>query len=107
MAEALYINHSKYGFTDDGIEIFPPAGWKLLKEGDHIPQVHREFIDYVGTTMWNQPKRCRSTMTPMWAGVWGAVRAFAVPEDATIELSEHYVRHLELKKMPGYDDIPF
>jgi hypothetical protein len=84
----------RYGFTDAGTCISPPkpdrygpnAGvpWNILPEGAPIPQKHREFIDYMGTQTWCEPRRCHSTMTPPNATVFGSVRAFAVRADLAL-----------------------
>lgn len=67
-----------YGLADDGHSIDAPIGWLLLCEGQAIPSVHRE-ADERGH--WLAPRRCRSTMTPIFAEVSGYRRAFAVPDD--------------------------
>ena len=67
-----------YGYCDAGNEIQVPAGWKLLPEGERVPPVHREAKE---DGAWCQPRRCCSTMTPIYARVSGYVRAFAVPLD--------------------------
>lgn len=76
-----------YGVTRDGKQVVPPEGWRILSEGETVPSVHREFIEgYDGRTntwsnWWCDPRRCRSTMTPHVACVWGWVIAFAVPKE--------------------------
>lgn len=67
-----------YGQTDEGTEIQMPDGWKLLPEGERVPSVHCE-ANSDGT--WCRPRRCCSTMTPIYARVAGYVRAIAVPVD--------------------------
>lgn len=84
--DAVYLDRpkSRYGFDGD-LEIRAPKGWRLLPEGADIPQVHRV---YGGGSGWCEPRRCHSTMTPIYACVWGYMKAFAVPEaqqDATGE----------------------
>lgn len=71
----------EYGRCADGREILAPSGWKLLPEGEAVPSFHREAKED-GT--WCSPRRCRSTMTPLFACVSGYVRAFAVPEAYSI-----------------------
>ena len=74
---------SRYGFADDGTEIVAPPGWDIIPEGGDIPQAHREFLQLCpyrgkpGQALWASPRRCHSTMTPIYACVWGDVRAFA------------------------------
>jgi hypothetical protein len=68
-----------YGRTDDGRVIVAPAGWRLLREFDAIPQVHR-VCDEKG--QWLAPRRGHGTMTPLMARTWGYMRAFAVPVEA-------------------------
>lgn len=70
-----------YGYSDEGLAIKLPAGWKLLPEGEYVPPVHREANE---TGKWLQPRRCQSTMTPIYARVSGYVRAFAVPESYSL-----------------------
>jgi len=56
--------------------IEPPKGWRLVRFGHEVPHAHREYIQGVG---WDRPRRCRNTMTPLWARVSGDVLAFATP----------------------------
>ena len=58
-----------------------PKGWVIVPEGREIPKEHRECIEDYGTgrLIWAGPRRCHSTETPLWACVWGGVRAFATP----------------------------
>ncbi|WP_157649552.1 hypothetical protein [Burkholderia ubonensis] len=65
-----------YGRTGDGKVIQAPAGWRILREFEPVPAVHRECLK---NGSWCAPRRGHSTMTPMVAGIWGDVRAFAVP----------------------------
>jgi hypothetical protein len=72
---------SVYGY-DNGGKILVPKGWRILDEGETVPHQHREFIVGNGRDgSWAAPRRCRSTMTPLTASVWGSVRAYAVPEE--------------------------
>jgi hypothetical protein len=71
---ALSNNPARYGFFDNGDPIVAPDGWEIIPEGGEIPPEHREAA---GEGLWCDPRRCHSTMTPMWACVWGYVRAFA------------------------------
>jgi hypothetical protein len=77
-----------YGMMD-GVPIRPPKGWIMLKEGEEIPQVHREYD--AGAKLWCHPRRCRSTMTAFVAGIWGYVQAVAVPE--TEELRQRVIKY--------------
>ncbi len=54
-------------------------GWELVKIGDKIPQIHIALIkDVVDDRFtWALPRRCRSTMTPLYARVWGNEIAYA------------------------------
>ena len=74
---------SQYGYLRDGTKIEPPKGWKILPEYLEVPHTHREFLQgYPTPCQWAEPRRCRSTMTPIWAHApWGYVMAIAVPED--------------------------
>lgn len=83
------MNRPIYGFNDDGQAIKPPKPpnfalpgrendvWEVVKEGDEIPQIHREYIG----NAWCQERRCHSTMTAMKAEIWGSVRAYAKLKD--------------------------
>jgi len=71
----------EYGRSVDGQVILAPGGWKVLPEGEAVPALHREAKED-GT--WCSPRRCRSTMTPLFASVSGYVRAIAVPESYSI-----------------------
>jgi hypothetical protein len=64
-----------YGRTRDGKGVKAPRGWRVLKEFEFIPQVHREYFED-GT--WSAPHG-HSAATPGFAHVAGTVRAFAVP----------------------------
>ena len=66
---------AQYGVDEAGQKIEPPEGWSILPYRDVIPQVHREFYD----GRWLHPRRCRSTMTPIFARPAGRCRAYAVP----------------------------
>lgn len=73
-----------YGLRGDGTPVVPPnPAWRLLPEGLEVPHLHWEFIEgYTAGSKgcWAmQYRRCRSTMTPLKAGVSGSVRAYAVP----------------------------
>lgn len=72
-----------YAEFRNGEAVSSIEGWTMLPEGEKVPQVHREFIeDYVTNKgWWCAPRRCRSTMTPIVATVWGGVRAIAVPTE--------------------------
>lgn len=63
-----------YG-KSNGLPIKPPNNWRLLKEGEKIPQVHRVFDGM--SQIWCQPRQCHGTMTPPKAMVWGYMQAFA------------------------------
>lgn len=73
-----------------GEPIPAPAGWKIVPEGEEIPQEHREYIIQrrgpvvSGSSitiqehgLWCAWRKCHSTMTPLEATVWGDVRAYA------------------------------
>jgi len=64
--------------TDKGKKIEAPDGWKMISEGIGVPHIHRYYIEGHG---WSEPKRTISTMTPIYACVWGYMLAFAVPEN--------------------------
>lgn len=68
----------EYGRTKEGELIVPPAGWKILPFREIVPHIHREWILHAG---WAFPRRCRSTMTPIFAAVSGWVRVLAVPDN--------------------------
>lgn len=68
----------EYGRAENGEEIVPPEGWKILPFREEVPSAHREFIG----SRWAAPRLGRSTMTPIWAKRAGNVLAFAVPEGA-------------------------
>lgn len=83
---AIHHNRAAYGLRLDGTPVTPPKGWRLLAEGEEIPQAHREFIrcpPYGASSTWSEqwasPRRCHSTMTALRAGVFGSVIAYAVP----------------------------
>lgn len=59
----------------------PTLLWRILSEGEIIPQTHCEYILDVG---WVSPRRCHSTMTPFKARVWGHVLCFAAPVDESL-----------------------
>jgi hypothetical protein len=65
-----------YGRTSKNNAIKAPAGWRVLREFEVIPHVHRECAED-GT--WGAPLTRHGQRTPMWASVAGTVRAFAVP----------------------------
>lgn len=65
-----------YGRTREGKGVKAPLGWRVLREFEFIPQVHREYLED-GT--WREPNSNRTADTPMWAHNVGSVRAFAVP----------------------------
>jgi len=67
----------QYGYTDSGESISAPQGWMLLPEGEWVPHEHREATE---NGSWCAPRKCHSTMTRMYAGVSGYVRAIAVPQ---------------------------
>lgn len=79
-------NTVKYGYDHEGNEIVAPPGWRILKRGEQVPQIHREFLEGRNSSgyyqLWAAPRRCHSTMTASTARVWGAVRAYAVPDDS-------------------------
>lgn len=89
----------KYGYHR-GNKIEIPVGWKLLPEGIEVPAVHREFHSLWNSYMedwtgqWASPRRCRSTMTPIYATIWGSVRAIAVPLDCDIAELRDYTKEL-------------
>ena len=72
-----------YGKTESGQDIEMPAGWKLLPLGYVVPHVHR-FADNFGRWL-AEPRRCRSTMTPIFACISGNNRAYAVPAELELE----------------------
>jgi hypothetical protein len=56
----------------------PHLRWRIIPEGQPIPQVHRKYVVNVeGEGHWYPPSRCHSTMTPPTAQVWGDVAAYA------------------------------
>lgn len=66
---------AEYGKTRASVPLpSPPAGWVLMPFGAEVPSLHREFIEGAG---WAAPRRCRSTVTPMFARPAGPVRAYA------------------------------
>ncbi|MEX3983854.1 hypothetical protein AB4Y45_33250 [Paraburkholderia sp. EG287A] len=65
-----------YGRTGKDKAIKAPAGWRVLREFEVIPHVHREGYED-GT--WGEPLTRHGNQTPMWASTAGAVRAYAVP----------------------------
>jgi len=74
-----------YGYTNKGKDkIVAPDGWVILSEGEEVPEAHREHLElYNGLksdwySLWADPRRCHSTMTPLTAQIWGAVRAIAI-----------------------------
>lgn len=84
---------SKYGIDPRGNAIIPPEGWRLLNEGEIIPAIHRQYFGgnffqdgsvCYHETKWSEPKRTKSTMTPMWASVSGLYIAYAVPIDTEV-----------------------
>lgn len=68
-----------YGYHIDGEPILAPTGWKIVPEGERIPQEHREYIvrDQGLAGQWCERRRCHSTMTPHQAVVWGDVQVYA------------------------------
>ena len=71
---SMVMMDDKYGFTS--------KGWKIIPEYMEIPQDHMEFIEDYSSDLcwWADPRRCHSTMTPLWTLVWGGVRAFVMKE---------------------------
>lgn len=73
----------RYGHSLSGQPLVMPAGWVLVPEGERVPHVHREFTvnptSAGWTETWCSPRRCRTTMTPIFASLWGHVTAFAAP----------------------------
>lgn len=69
----------KYGYTDRGVRIEPREGWVILPEGEPVPERYMVFIENMGHLCWIGERRTRSPITPLNAGLWGNVRAFAVP----------------------------
>jgi hypothetical protein len=70
----------QYNMSSEGNALpATPKGWKIVPAGETIPQEHMECReDYrTGRVVWCSERRCHSTMTPLWALVWGGVRAFA------------------------------
>lgn len=53
----------------------PDGVWRILKEGEEIPHHYRAYHREYG---WEYESWCHSTMTPIWACVWGKVIAYAV-----------------------------
>lgn len=68
-----------YGYSDKGELIVAPPGWRILPEGEPVPQLHREWMDPQWGAGWCAPRPQHSTMTSITACVRGAVRAIAVP----------------------------
>jgi len=72
-----------YGRDRKGKEIKPPKGYRLLNQGDPVPPIHVEFFGgneiYTYGIGW-QFREGRSTMTPIYADVWGLNLAYAVPD---------------------------
>ena len=64
-----------YGYHK-GEPINAPSGWRILTEGEEIPQEHREYVAQ-DCGLWCEWRRCHSTMTPPKAKLWGDVRAYA------------------------------
>lgn len=67
-----------YGYCDNGERIFIPAGWRLLLEGEVVPDHYMEYCDsWLGYTGWMYPK---TTTSPAQTniGVSGSIRAIAV-----------------------------
>jgi hypothetical protein len=79
---ALKMLSREYGKDGEGRSITAPTGWKILPQGEYVPQVHREFLQMPGRKgAWCEPRRGYSTMTAIHAQVWGNVQAYAVRED--------------------------
>lgn len=84
---------SRYGYKENGDLIKKPRpakfplsdnnNWELIPEGEVIPQYHRVYHETYSSRgniwigCWTEEKRCRSTMTPVRAVVWGSARAYA------------------------------
>lgn len=74
-----------YGYTVDGHKIAPKKGERILKEGEEIPEVHREYISGHG---WLQlrtfvHKHAGANRT---AQVFGNYIAYAAPIEQVKEL---------------------
>lgn len=70
--------------------IKPKKGWRIIPEGYQIPHKHMEYRrdlhdDEKG--WWCDERRCRGTMTALWACVWGDVIAYAAKDDAVLEVA--------------------
>lgn len=87
-----YRKHKRtYGLLPDGSEIQPPKGWVILPEYTEVPHRHREFyFNERGRYLWCEPRVTISTMTPIFAIVWGHVLVYAVPEDCDISNLKKY-----------------
>ncbi|KKN09986.1 hypothetical protein LCGC14_1041240 [marine sediment metagenome] len=71
---------SYYGQTNGSLKINPPRDWKILPEGQAIPDIHRTYLLLSnGQGIWCAPRRCRFPTTPENACISGMVRAWAVP----------------------------
>ena len=73
-----YSDFDRYAYNN-GTPVTIPEGWELIGVGDAIPKVHRVLVkDMIdGKLTWVQPRRCHSTMTPIYARVWGNEIAYA------------------------------
>ena len=97
--------NARYGYIDNGPAIIPPKGWKIIPEGYEVPNSpQREFIMvYDGRHRtwdgwWCDSRRGLTTMSPIWACVWGGVRAIAVPEDFDLSKLKNYEKEIARNK---------
>jgi hypothetical protein len=67
----------RYGYTDDGREIKPLKGWKLIPENILVHGKYRE-CRYDGT--WCSPRFNNAKMPAIVSCIRGHTRCFAVPE---------------------------
>jgi hypothetical protein len=79
-----------YGYYK-GEPITVGDGWKIIPEGEEIPQEHMEY-SVVEHGMWCESRRCHSTMTPLTARLWGSVRAYAGRVEKGIRPSQPWPR---------------
>lgn len=64
-----------YGRDEQGQEIVPPPGWRILAFGESMPSW---YLEWTAAEKWSRLPRCRNTMTPVLAKRSGPIMAFAV-----------------------------